>query len=100
MALEQILLLGLCIAFVNADLYTVTKKVYFNIQIDGKAEGRIVMGLFGETAPKTVDNFYQLSTHAVSRSLIFMDYEINVNFPSERIILDCQVHQIVTLIIP
>lgn len=42
---------------------TVTKKVFFDISIDGKPEGRIEMGLFGDTAPKTVANFYQLCTH-------------------------------------
>lgn len=30
----------------------VTNKVFFDIEIDGKAAGRIVMGLYGKTAPK------------------------------------------------
>lgn len=41
---------------------TVTKKVFFDITIGGEAAGRIVFGLYGETVPKTADNFYQLCT--------------------------------------
>ena len=43
----------------------VTKKVFFDITIGGEKAGRIVIGLFGKTVPKTADNFYQLATHEV-----------------------------------
>jgi peptidyl-prolyl cis-trans isomerase B (cyclophilin B) len=41
----------------------VTKKTYMDISIGGQPAERIVIGLFGETTPKTAKNFYALSTH-------------------------------------
>jgi len=39
----------------------VTDKVYFDITIGGEPAGRIVIGLFGKTVPKTAKNFAELA---------------------------------------
>lgn len=36
-------------------------QVWFDISIDGKPEGRVEIGLFGKTVPKTVQNFIELA---------------------------------------
>ena len=38
-----------------------TMKVFFDISIDGAPAGRIVIGLFGETVPRTAKNFAELA---------------------------------------
>ena len=40
----------------------ITDKVFFDVTIDGEPAGRIVMGLYGKTVPKTAENFKQLAT--------------------------------------
>lgn len=39
----------------------VTEKVFFDIEIGGEKAGRIVIGLFGGTVPKTAKNFAELA---------------------------------------
>lgn len=38
----------------------ITDTVFFDISIDGSKAGRVEMGLYGSTVPKTVENFKQL----------------------------------------
>eukprot|EP00980_Cylindrotheca_fusiformis_P024522 scaffold11982_cov89-Cylindrotheca_fusiformis.AAC.4 len=40
----------------------ITESVYFDMELDGEPIGRIEMGLYGSTVPKTVENFKALCT--------------------------------------
>ncbi|GKT36052.1 Cyclophilin-type peptidyl-prolyl cis-trans isomerase like protein [Aduncisulcus paluster] len=49
------------IALTLASKVQITDRVYFDIEIGGEYQGRIVIGLFGDVCPKTVENFKQLA---------------------------------------
>mmetsp|Transcript_8124 Transcript_8124/g.19992 ORF Transcript_8124/g.19992 Transcript_8124/m.19992 type:complete len:198 (-) Transcript_8124:126-719(-) len=54
-----------CLALIHgstADPEEVTSKVFFDIEIEGGEGGRVVLGLFGKTVPKTAENFRALCT--------------------------------------
>lgn len=46
----------------------VTDKVYFDVKIGDTDAGRIVIGLFGKTVPKTVKNFKTLAEGTMERN--------------------------------
>lgn len=48
----------------------VTEKVYLDLEVEGAAPERLVIGLFGATSPKTVRNFVSLANHEVRSSLV------------------------------
>ncbi|PAA50852.1 hypothetical protein BOX15_Mlig005757g1 [Macrostomum lignano] len=53
----------------------VTDKVFFDITIGGKPAGRIVIGLFGGSVPKTVKNFKSLAEGVPQESGGSMGYK-------------------------
>ncbi|KAK2959402.1 putative Peptidyl-prolyl cis-trans isomerase 6 [Blattamonas nauphoetae] len=55
-------LLALICGAPSSKLREVTDKVFFDIEIGGQPAGRIVMGLYGNTVPKTTKNFLTLCT--------------------------------------
>jgi len=60
MSIKIVYLLSLfCSLSLTAD---VTKKVYFDVSIDGGETQRITFGLYGDVVPKTTENFRALCT--------------------------------------
>ncbi|XP_076285722.1 peptidyl-prolyl cis-trans isomerase B isoform X1 [Lasioglossum baleicum] len=54
------------VATLEDDQLTVTEQVYLDIMIDDHPAGRIVIGLFGDIVPKTVENFVTLATTGIA----------------------------------
>jgi len=50
----------------DAKAAKVTQEVFFDMKIGDRNIGRIVIGLFGEVVPRTVDNFVKLCTDGVN----------------------------------
>lgn len=49
----------------NCEMFKVTSHIAMKISHDGKPIGRIVFGLFGELAPKTVTNFQTICNEGI-----------------------------------
>ena len=66
LAVCLLLLASLGITCAQSTEALVTEKIYLDLEMEGAAAGRVVIGLFGATAPKTVRNFVALATHEVT----------------------------------
>ncbi|XP_064619518.1 peptidyl-prolyl cis-trans isomerase B-like isoform X2 [Lineus longissimus] len=53
----------------------VTDKVFFDITIGGEDVGRIVIGLFGKTVPKTVENFKTIAEGTEEANGVKLTYQ-------------------------
>ena len=65
------------------DPETITDKVFFDVNIGSKDVGRIVIGLFGKTVPRTVENFKRIAEGYQRKDGKNLSY---VNSPFHRII--------------
>jgi peptidylprolyl isomerase len=57
-----VFLISLAVLRAALDSEPITHRVAFTIDINGEEKGEIVFGLFGNTVPKTAENFRALCT--------------------------------------
>jgi len=62
------------------DAALVTEIVYLDLSMGGNHTGRVEIGLFGATSPKTVRNFVGLVNHEVSLVQLFLHSSIAINY--------------------
>lgn len=56
----------MCVKFqVKTNAFKVTKAIFIDVNYDDEKLGRIEIGLFGEDAPKTVENFRQICINGI-----------------------------------
>lgn len=56
-----------CIIFIlQCSQFKVTDQIFFDVAVNHEYLGRILLGLFGEVAPKTVKNFKELAISGIN----------------------------------
>jgi hypothetical protein len=53
----------------------ITRRAYFDVSIGGRPAGRIVLGLYGNVVPKTVENFSQLCLGGTHIGRLHLHYQ-------------------------